>query len=189
MISREAYVSDNPPTSKQLFELASLAVSVARETNHLRRPQGVPAIYSMTDLYWINELSEELYGEDNSVGARRVVSVRIGRKATQDSLVRQWSLRLFDTDFYERPDGEWDGVRSQYRFEWSSDRVSLATKETAFVPSVATGDLYDMLENFRIPSAALLAVSNELREVTTQDCELVHEDIATHYESVRRTAA
>lgn len=189
MIARETYVADNPPLPAQLFDIAKLALGVARDTDRLRKPNGVSAVYSMSDLFWINEMSESLYGSENTMGARHIVSLRLGRKATKSRFVKDWSLKLFDTEWYERPNDEWQGVRSLYRFEWGQDGVTVAEKTMSVVPSRDNGDLYNDLVNFRAPEPALWAVGNEMREVTRDDCEQILEDISAHYDEIRKTAA
>lgn len=189
MISRESYVADDPPLPVQLFDIAKLALGVARDTDRLRKPNGISAVYSMSDLFWINEMSESLYGSENTMGARHVVSLRLGRKATKSRFVKDWSLKLFDTEWYEKPDNEWQGVRSVYRFEWGQNGVTVAEKTIAVVPSGDDGDLYNDLVNFRAPEPALWAAGNEMREVTRGDCDIILEKISDYYDQIRKTAA
>ena len=189
MISRESYVADNPPLPTQLFDIAKLALGVARDTNRLRKPDGVSAVYSISDLFWINEMSGLLYGSESTMGARHIVSMRLGRKATDIRFIKDWSLKLLDTEWYEKPNNDWQGVRSTYRFEWGQDGVTVAEKKTTVVPSRDYGDLYNDLVNFRAPEPALWAAGNEMREVTRGDCDIILEKISDYYDQIRKTAA
>lgn len=96
--------------------------------------------------------------------------------------MKEWSLKLYDTSWYEDQSGNWSGVRSQYRFEWVPTTATLAEKKTYFAP-VATTDMYNDLERLSIRDdiASVLHVAQEMSEITAADCELLIAEVADYY--------
>ena len=179
----ETYVGDNPPTTNQLFRLASLAMSAAN-AKKVHRPSPIKprAHYSIQEAYYYNEAAPMLY-DDYPTEIRHRMAVRIGRRTLDNIPLREWSLKFFDTYWYEQPEGRWSGIRTQYRFEWERDTVTLAERRLTIVPQTHRAELYDYLENATVHYGMtdLLSAEMEMSQITKDDCEELIADAANYY--------
>lgn len=109
--------------------------------------------------------------------------VRIGRKTLDMVPVREWSLKFFDTSWFEQPGGRWHGIRNRYSFEWAHDRVTLAERASLFVPSHAAADMYHDLEHFAVADdfAEIMHAEQEMSQVTADDMEHLIAETTAYY--------
>lgn len=181
--THEIVVNDNPPSTDQLFRLASHAMVAARETHTHRVMKTTPrAHFSKQEVHYYNDAAAMVF-DDYPAQIRRLLAIRIGRRTLGSVPVREWSLKFFDTSWYERPGGNWYGVRDRYRFEWVQERVTLAERTSLFVPSGAASDMYHDLEHFTITDdfAEILHAEQEMSQVTANDMEHLIADTAAYY--------
>lgn len=181
--THETFVGDNPPTTSQLFRLAAQAMSSARETNTKRAMRTKPhAHFSVQELHYYNDASDIAY-DDYPAEIRHRMAIRIGRRTLDGIPIREWSLKLFNTRWYERPGGDWTGVRDRYSFEWMHDTVTLAERQAVIVPQSHQPDLYDYLGHtvIREDAADILAAELEMAEVTADDCEQLIAEATDYY--------
>ena len=179
-MSRETRVGDNPPTTDQLFRLASHAMIAARQGKcfHAVRSR---AYHSIKNTYFDNDLIDIAH-LDRPARVNRRMAMRVGRRTLGGIPMKEWSLRFFDTSWYEGVNGAWTGVRNRYRFEWMRDTVTLAERHSYFAPHVET-DMYSDLESLSIPddTANILHAIQEMSEVTTADCEQLITEVGEYY--------
>lgn len=180
--SHEIAVSNNPPTASQLFRLGALSMTAGRNTNKLRTMHSTPrAYFHVQEMHYMNEASglETNYPTE----IRHRMAVRIGRKVVDNIAMKQWSIRLFDTQWYEHPEGIWDGVRTVYRFEWGYDATTIADRQLYFVPKTQQYEMEYYLEHAALLGQAidLMDTALEMSQVTAGDCELLIADIANYY--------
>ncbi len=185
--SHEMYVGDNPPEITQLLKLASYAMVSAQATNTHRVMSTRPRThFSVQEIDYMNEAGTFAF-DGYPVEARRRMAVRIGRQTLEGMPLRAWSLKLFDTNWFGRPDGSWDGVRDLYRFEWDHNEVTLADKVSKFVTSRREGerDMYYDLEHFSVPehAAAIVAAEYEMTQMTSADCNELLTEVGEYYQN------
>lgn len=182
--SHEITVSDNPPSAHQLFRLAAHAMSSGRNMNKLRTMQSTPrAYFHVQELRYMND-TVELDGNSYPTEIRHRIAVRIGRQVLDNTPIKKWSIRLFDTKWYERPEGQWDGMRAIYRFEWDRHQATLAERTTFFVPKAQQPEMDYYLENASWigQTIDLMNIAFDMAQVTAGDCELLIADTADFYE-------
>lgn len=180
--SHETTVSENPPMANQLFRLAAHAMSTGRSTNKLRTMQSTPrAYFHVQEMHYFNEASLEI--ADYPTEIRHRMAVRIGRKVVDNIPIKKWSMRMFDTLWYEQPEGEWDGIRTTYRFEWDRNTTTLAERMSYFVPKAQQPEMDYYLEHASLigRSIDLMDVALEMSQVTAGDCEVLIADVASYY--------
>ena len=185
-LTHETYVNDNPPDPKQIRRLAMTALALPKRINRVRRMPTRNACYSVQEVNMLNEttlLSHDGYPSE----IRHRMAVRFGSRACE-SAGTTYSLKFYDTQWYEQQ-GEWNGVRDLYRFEWdSSGRVNMADKSSLFVPSSRQVDMQDLegdalQDSFRFEDDAvdMLAVQEQLSQVTADDCEVLIDSVGDFY--------
>lgn len=188
-LTHETYVNDNPPDTSQLFKLASYAMVSAEATNtHKVMTRSPRTHFSVQEVGYLNEVAPLVF-DDYPAEARRRMAIRIGRQTLDGMPMKSWSMKFFDTNWYERPGGNWEGVRDLYRFEWNRGGVTLADKTSKMVSSnrdvMYERDMYTDLERFYIPddAAAIVTAQHELTQVTADDCDLLLENVRDYYDN------
>jgi len=185
--THEVYIGDNPPTTSQLFRLASYAMSSARATRTHRRMRTKPrSHFSVQETHYINDMASAIYN-DYPAEIRHRMAIRIGRRMIGSMPMKEWSLKFFDTYWYEKPENQWEGIRNLYRFEWVRDTVTLAEHRSTYVPQMEQTDMASYLQRVTVRDdvADLLRVEMELSQVTEADCELLIADVADYYRAQR----
>ena len=184
-LEAERLVHDNPPSAEQLHTLASVGVrsAVSRERfKTLKRTRGVHYFIDELDL-----LADAQVEEDTPQQIRHRMAVRVAARPPQDGTEKVWSLKYFDTYSVEsqKEPGTWVGERSTYRFEWTRSRVLMAERALRLVgfPTVREDNLESDLEHFRVfdDDAAILSVSDELRMVSSDDCDELIRDMSEYF--------
>lgn len=182
-LTHETILSDNPPEPSQLFRLASYAMSSARDLNtHRVMTKNPHAHYSVQEAHDHDD-SMAFMHDGVSMRVKRRVAIRVGRRVMETMPLKVWSLKFFDTSWFERPGGNWAGVRELYRFEWNQRGMVVADKTTTPVPAHGMLDMYDQLKNFSVPDdiAATLRMEQEMTQVTADDCDALLVDIADYF--------
>ncbi|MFZ1360851.1 MAG: hypothetical protein WAS27_02405 [Candidatus Saccharimonadales bacterium] len=195
-LTHENYVNDNPPQASQLFKLASYAMVSAVASNKHRVSSSPRTHFSVQRVEYLNELAPLVFN-DYPAEVRRCMSIRIGRQTLAGMPLRAYSLKLFDTSWFERPGGGWDGVRNLYRFEWNQNTVALSDKVVKMVSSnrdaMYERELYDSLDRFAVPDnlAAVMAAEQEYAQVTAGDFDVLLGDVGEYYRNypLQRNAA
>ncbi len=181
--NHELVVSDNPPSANQLLRLASRAMASANKTNTLRT--GTLNPHAHMGVQYIQYLNEAAELVENGYPTRmeRRLAMRIGKQVLQDNPLQEWSLRVFDTHWFEQPNGSWTGMRDVYRFGWNRLTTTLAERTTKIVPAKSETPLDTQLDRLKIPDdmAEMFHVEQEMAQVTADDCELLIEDTALFY--------
>jgi hypothetical protein len=184
----ERLIHDNPPTPEQLHALAAVGVksAVSRERfKTLKKNQGVHYFIDELDHMIATEAEEEL-----PMQIRHRMAVRIAARPPQERSDKIWSLKYFDTYFVESRDepGNWVGERSTYRFEWTRARILMADRTLRLVgfPAPYEENLENDLEHFKVSDddAAILQVSEEMRMVSSDDCDVLIKDMSDYFSVV-----
>lgn len=181
--NHEILVSDDAPTTSQLFRLAAQAMGPARTTDTMRAMKKRPHThFSIQEVQYYNEASDMLY-DDYPAQIRRLMAIRVGRRTMDSVSLKEWTLKFFDTHWYERPGGVWAGVRNQYRFEWMHRGVTMAEHKAVIVPSTIDADMHSDLERLAISDdmADMMNMEMELSQVTAGDCDQLIADVADYH--------
>lgn len=179
----ETYVGDNPPTTSQLFRLASQAMSMGRSTNKLRTLERTPrAHFSIVNSSYVNDIINSSLDEHPAEIQHRM-AVRMGRRVLGTMPMKEWSMRVYDTRFYKTPTIDWTGVRTMYGFEWNRDTVMMSKRKSYFVPEPEQPDMEFYLERPSLVDRVVdfMAAEAEMAHVTADDCELLIAEAADYY--------
>lgn len=189
-LTHETYVNDNPPDPKQIRQLAMVAFMMPKRIEKVRVVSKQNACYSVLEADLCNEAA--LIGGDRYPSdAYRRLAVRFGSRACEMA-DPTYSLKFYDTQWVKHQDG-WTGVRDLYRFEWGGETgVQMAEKSSIFVPSTQVIDMQDLEgdaleDSFRFDddAAGMLAVRDQLSQVTSGDCELLIGSVEEFYANER----
>lgn len=183
--NHEIYVGDNPPTTDQLFHLASQVMDPARALKNNRKMKKHPRThFNVTEShYYADNMDGEF--KDNLTEIRRRLAIRIGRRTVSSVPLREWTMKFYDTYWYKRPNQDWLGIRNRYRFEWVRNVVTLAEHQTAYVPTDdQVPDMSTALDHMRFTndSASIMGAEIEMSHVSAGDCELLIEDLSRYYQ-------
>lgn len=179
--NHEIITAENPPSAEQLFALSSLVMVNAKKFGKYRSMKTHPrAHYGMFATSYLNECASDEYPTE----IRRMMAIRIGRKVIDNMAMKHWSMKIYDTSWYERPGGDWDGVRNRFSFEWTDKDVLMSERETYHVPR-PQDDLEDALVKFSIPDdlADMIHAEQQFAEVTAGDYDQLVEEINNYINS------
>jgi hypothetical protein len=187
-IEAERIVHENPPTPEQLHTLASIGVKSAVSREKLRTLRNTKGVhYFVDELDHIVSTSES---EELPMQIRHRMAVRIAARPPENRTDKIWSLKYYDTYFVESRNspGNWLGERSTYRFEWTRSKVIMADRTLKLLGfSLVDDDSIERdLDNFSIPDdyAAILNANNEMKMVSSEDCDDIIKDMSKYFTSV-----
>lgn len=110
------------PVPQQMFELAAIAVCLAKEQDKLRESSG-----SNNAQLFVPEMQEKLIvDKDRYVAVTHMFAGRVARSGYARH--RTWRLRLAEKVWIESDEGEMGATRTTYDFEWNNERVIAARR-------------------------------------------------------------
>lgn len=197
-IDFEHRIAETPPRIRQLRQLASIGIKSAIERDRFRTLSRNSSTH-----YFVDEFTKMIGGEDDEIEndvflpfeVRHRMAIRVGVRPPDGYVPKTWSLKFFETYFTRpyTPDRQWHAARSTYRFEWVRDRITMADRSlqlVGFDDMPGEGELDYSLEHFNVPSdiIGLLAVEDELRMVTEEDCDELIEDAREYFTTIEELA-
>ncbi len=173
----ENRLHEDNPVPRQLDRLTAQVLMFAQRHENLRIKSGP----DKSQKRYLVRPSIRFERPDILSGARvgSIIQHSLGAIATSRTMGTK-SLYIFRTfevrNILEDSPG---GVRENFRFEWDETNVMSARRETLYIPSDQTIDMYDLIDNYRLrdDDVAAVTVIDEVTVVSSGDVSLLMKDI------------